>query len=175
MLAASGQLQLEHPAESIVARIGEGEVGRGIKDELLDEPYPYRSVYLPIIRGIVPEFLKVFDFPEPSNSQGVRSVTNVPAQSLFLMNSPFVIEQSEVLAGLILEQTTADDERVDLAFTRCLSRKPTADERESAVQYIAGCRAGQGMSEEQMSDAERVAWETYCQALFASAEFRYVD
>lgn len=50
MLAASGQLRLDRPEASPVAEIGEGEVGRGINMKPLQQPYPYRSVYLPIIR-----------------------------------------------------------------------------------------------------------------------------
>jgi hypothetical protein len=94
MLAGSGQLVLAPPESFAVAEIGDGEVGRGIDLSPLKRPFPHRSVYLPIIRGILPEVLKVFDFPEPSNIKGQRDVTNVPAQSLYLMNSSFVLDQA---------------------------------------------------------------------------------
>ncbi len=175
MLQAGGELNLERPRASIVTQIGEGEVGRNINAKLLDKPYPYRSVYLPIIRGLVPEFLKVFDFPEPSNPSGTRMTTNVPSQSLFLMNSPFVIEQSEKLSELLIKSSGSDSDRVELMYLRALSRMPKANEIALAEAYLGDCRAGLGMSQEAADKREKLAWATLCQAVMASAEFRYLD
>ena len=36
----------------------------------------------------------VFDFPEPELLTGRRGITTVPTQALYMMNSPFVVEQS---------------------------------------------------------------------------------
>ena len=110
MLAVSGLLRDEPLQGSLVMQIGEGEVGRNINTSVLDKPFDHRSVYLPIIRGIIPEQLRIFDFPEPSNVQGLRDANTTPTQSLFLMNSPFVhsciralrtkpVRQSEVENG----------------------------------------------------------------------------
>ena len=175
MLFASGELETERPQASIVAEIGEGEVGRGIKDELLVQPYPYRSVYLPIIRGIIPEFLKVFDFPEPSNPQGTRLSTNVPAQSLFLMNSPFVIEQSEKLAELLVNEKQTSEERIQMLYLRTLSRLPSEQELANAKSYVEDCLASRKDDLKKMPKREQLAWATLCQAVFASGEFRYID
>ena len=50
-------------------------------------PQLYRSVYLPIIRDQIPEFLSIFDFPDASLVNGDRDTTNVPSQSLFLITT----------------------------------------------------------------------------------------
>jgi len=177
MLAASGDLDPRRPTASPVARIGEGEVGRGINTRPLDEPFPYRSVYLPIIRGLVPEILATFDFPEPSNVQGLRDTTNVPAQSLFLMNHPLVIEQAQSLAERLVAETADDQHRIEQAYFRCLSRAPQADERERLLSYLAA--ADQRWRKEKPDadpDTRQIeVWTNVCQAMFASAEFRYVD
>ncbi len=175
MLSASGELNLAPPATSPVARIGDGEVGRGINTKPLEEPFPRRSVYLPIIRGLVPEVLKVFDFPEPSNVQGLRAVTNVPTQSLFLMNSPFVLRQSEVMAQRVLSQGKDEPSRLALAYELCLGRFPTTDEAARGGAFLRRCEAA--LADKQSDEPQRLqeCWATLCQALFASAEFRHIE
>ena len=44
---------------------------------------------LPIARDMLPDALAVFDFAEPGFVNGSRETTNVPAQALYLLNSPF--------------------------------------------------------------------------------------
>ena len=173
MLSASGTLAWERPHASAVARVGEGEVGRGINTRPLEEPFPHRSVYLPIIRGLVPEVLKVFDFPEPSNPQGLRDVTNVPTQALYLMNSPFVIEQSERFAERIRAAAATDQDRIQLAYTIAFGREATAPEIERSLAMIGELETG--MEENEQTGPTAAAWAALCQALFASAEFRYLD
>ncbi len=168
ILAASGQLELERPKASPVAQIGEGEVGRGINTAPLSAPFPHRSVYLPVIRGIVPPILKTFDFPEPSNVQGRRDVTTVPSQSLFLMNNQFVVQQAKEFAGRVLDASKEDNARVQLAFKSALSRPATQQEMDAAVSYVKGVQKAGGLD-------ETAAWASFCQALFASAEFRYTQ
>ena len=51
----------------------------------------HRTVYLPIVRDQVPEVLTLFDFPDPEPDHRRTADDHVPAQSLYLMNNPFVI------------------------------------------------------------------------------------
>ncbi len=186
MLAASGKLVLDPPETSPVTKIGEGEVGRGINTRPLEEPFPHRSVYLPIIRGLVPEFLKLFDLPEPSNPQGQRAATNVPAQSLFLLNSPFVIEQAEGIAGRAMAAAQEDAGRLEYAYLLCLSRPPSAEELERGLAFLdqaqdnlAAEPAEDGKprdgKQSAAPDSRLVPWTMLCQGLLASAEFRYLE
>ena len=172
MLAASGALTLERPHASPVAEIGPGEVGRNLNISPLNRPYPYRSVYLPIIRGMVPEILKAFDFPEPSNPQGQRDASNVPAQSLFLMNNTFVIEQARLMADRVLQNETEPTRRVELAFQLSFGRSADQSETDRALDFLK-MTATSGLDKEQ--DGTREAWTTFCQALFSTSEFRFVN
>ena len=61
-----------------------------------------RSVYLPVFRNALPEIFEVFDFADPSMVTGRRNVSTVAPQALFLMNHPFVIEQSRAAARRLL-------------------------------------------------------------------------
>ena len=63
-----------------------------------------RSVYQEIRRNTHNPFLEVFDLPKPATTRGLRDVTNVPAQSLTMLNSPFVIGQAEVWAEALVER-----------------------------------------------------------------------
>ena len=169
VLVASGQLNFVRPAGSLVQQIGEGEVGRNINTKPLEEPFPHRSIYLPIIRGLLPEILKTFDFPEPSNPASSRSITNVPTQSLFLMNSEFIRSNAAALANRITESSSATNVRLQHLWEICLSRQPTETEVAMASAFLqewpgaAGARTGTD------------AWTALCHSIFASAEFRFID
>lgn len=167
ILMAGGNLDLNRPGGSVVQEVGEGEVGRNIDTKPLVRMSPHRSVYLPVVRGLLPEFLKVFDFPEPSNPASARSVTNVPTQSLFLMNSPFVRKQSKLTAQQVCEQHSGDRGRVIGMWQRCLSRKPNETEISTALSFVSGWKIEQ--------PGQTDAWAALAQSLIASAEFRFVD
>src|SRR3712207_7398450 len=48
------------------------------------------SVYLPLVRGVTPQALAVFDFAEQGMVAGSRETTTVAPQALYLLNDPFV-------------------------------------------------------------------------------------
>jgi len=175
MLAASGELDLSRPPfGSLVAKIGEGEVGRNLNTKPLRGRFPYRSVYLPIIRGILPESLKLFDFPEPSNPQSVRDSTTVPAQSLYFLNSPFVIRQAKQTAERIQNAAQKREQRIDHAYRLILNRPPTANEVSRIDAFVKESLAADKVGKAD-GDPLQSAWATVCQSLFASAEFRYLQ
>ncbi len=180
MLASSGQLDPEPGKGSIVQTVGDGIVGRNLQPAQFVSQNKKRSVYLPIVRGEVPEIFKVFDFPEPSMIAGRRDVTTVATQALYMMNSDFVIEQSTELAKRLLADDGMDDaRRVDLAYQLTLSRMPTKEEVDSSLSFVeetAASLGGEGGPKPSKNDMPTVkAWAGLAQALFASAEFRYVE
>jgi hypothetical protein len=138
----------------------------------------HRSVYLPIVRDLVPPVLDVFDFAEPTLVTGSRDVTTVPTQALFLMNDPFVLDQSRKLAEKVLAAPRLNDAgRIELAYRLALSRPPTAVETARALQYTASYARDdwQVGNAKSGSNPKVDAWASLCQALFCCAEFRYVN
>jgi hypothetical protein len=124
-----------------------------------------RSVYLPVFRNALPEELEVFDFADPSVVTGKRNDRTVAQQALFFLNHPFPIEQSRHAAARLLAQALPDDAaRVSWAYRLTLGRTPSAGERAVALRFLSGRQAD--VSE---------AWAALFQALFASADFRYVN
>jgi len=170
VLASCGRLDLNRPIGSRVLELPNTELGasaRRIGDNLV-----CRSVYLPLLRGNVPESLALFDVADPSLVVGRREVTTVAPQALFLMNSDFVLDSAEAMAVRLLDRSElGDPERVELAYRRTLSRPPSDVELREALAFIDATRADAARSPAELRSA---AWTGLCQALLGSAEFRYV-
>lgn len=177
MLMVSGQLDLSPQAGSPVEKVGEGIVGRNIKITDLAKEHLRRSVYLPIVRGGVPEFLSLFDFPEPSIVGGVRNVTTVPTQALFMLNNPLVIETAAKTAQRLVEFSDDPQERVRYAYQLTLSRDPGEAEIDRAIQFVTDTTNALEETGRQArkQNPEAIAWAGFCQSLFATSEFRYTN
>jgi hypothetical protein len=175
MLLASGRLDLTPAEGSPVSKL-DGEYGRGTSIAQTASDSTHRSVYLPIIRNAVPEVLKLFDFAEPSILVGERPVTTVPTQALYFMNSEFVTEQSDALSKSLLANQDLDNEgRVDLAYRTILSRSAAGSEVTRAANFIQQTTEQLTQLDGKADEAKQHAWSGFCQALFGSAEFRYIE
>jgi hypothetical protein len=161
ILAVSGRLDRQPPHGSL-AKATPGPKGKRVSYATTEAPV--RSVYLGIVRGApLAEVLALFDVANPNLVVAQREVTTVPAQSLYLLNSPWIVEQAAAFAGrLLADQTLNDAGRVDRAYRLALSRPASESEKASALAYV------------RLADNRAQAWTGFCQALFASAEFRYV-
>ncbi|HAL70383.1 MAG TPA: hypothetical protein DCP71_01230 [Verrucomicrobiales bacterium] len=179
MLAVSGNLNLYPVDGSPVARAAEGREGLlMLNRELVGKPYNYRSIYLPIIRDLIPEALSVFDFPDASLVNGERDSTNVPSQSLFLMNNPQVLSAADALAARIAKQSGSPMDRLAYAYQLVFSRAPTEPElaaiRSFWMRFPQQVAAGKS-TQQARDQAQYTALSAFCQSLFASAEFRYLN
>ncbi len=225
MLAAAGRLQLQPPAASaskdlkMIEMRDNGPEARGINEKA--DKGLYRSVYLPLLRGVTPKALEAFDPVIQSLVTGQRDTTTVPTQALYLLNSSFVRQQALALA----EQVAASGDRFDREWVRqiylaTLGRTPTDAEaaraeqflteyassyREVAPQPVLVAAASTGSATDEGADtksaipvgpanpddvdrtpevakedavqpksAKAAAWMNFVQALYASAEFRFV-
>ncbi len=166
MLETAGILEHAPPADgSPVMRLGVVRLRGNVPNELKGTGTNVRSLYLPRVRGQLPEVLKVFDAADPSYIVGQRDVTTVPIQALFLMNSPEVRRIAEAFAKRLEEELPGNqpEARIRRAYRLALSREPDADELQRALQFVTTSRR----------EPQQV-WTDFCQALFASAEFRYL-
>ncbi|MFM9961374.1 MAG: DUF1553 domain-containing protein [Planctomycetaceae bacterium] len=178
ILAVSGQLDLETMSASIVAKSAEEVVQQGRLNPATfsDASVRNRSIYLPIVRNAMPEALELFDAPDPSLVIGVRDVTTVPSQSLFLMNSQFLVQQSRHFSERLLAiGDLGDSARVAMAFRIALNRDPTAKESVESTDFVKRSESSIGAVEKDKDQLRVRAWAAFCQALLASAEFRYVE
>ena len=166
---------LGHATGSPISKL-RGEFGRGNSVAVVREATKHRSVYLPIVRNAVPDVLKLFDFAEPSILVGERPVTTVPTQALYFLNSKIVTSQCDRLAQrLLADDSIGDGERVNLAYQSVLSRNATNPEVERARKYIKNLASEFSGTTDDVKKRQQIAWSGFCQILFGSAEFRYVD
>ena len=86
-----------------------------------------RSIYVRVIRNNLDPFLSVFDMPVPVTAKGRRDETNVPAQSLTLMNDPFVISLADRLANRVRNDKTltTPEAQIRSLFQLTLNRDPS--------------------------------------------------
>lgn len=168
ILTASGRIDLSRPRGSLAPV--DGPVKKKLAYLVRDSNH--RSVYLGMMRGAaLPELLSMFDVANPNLVVGQREVTTVPAQALYLLNNSWVVEQSKHMATRLLATTSLDDAgRADLAYQITLNRPATAAERDRALGFLRETAQTLGGNE-----GKERAWASLCQALFASAEFRYVE
>ncbi|MCM8530072.1 MAG: DUF1553 domain-containing protein, partial [Lentisphaeraceae bacterium] len=164
----SRRLQAEALRDSILAISGQLDSTR------VDGVLPYnvlqtsnkRSIYLPTLREEGRNYLlDVFDFPDASALKGQRNTTNLPSQSLFLMNSPFIINQSAFTAKSFLIDS--------VNFSKI--------EKLHKASYLVYGRALRP-SEKALFEAllktpssEQKVWQTIFHAMFCSVDFRYLD
>jgi hypothetical protein len=122
-----------------------------------------RSLYVSVPRNFLSPFFKVFDRPIPFTTQGRRSVSNVPAQSLTMMNDPLFEELAERWAKRVLEEREVTPlERIRTLYLEAFSREPTQSETERLITFLGE------------RDDEAI-WADVCHVLFNVKEFIYLN
>ncbi|TVQ02410.1 MAG: DUF1553 domain-containing protein [Planctomycetaceae bacterium] len=191
MLAVSGLLDLRRAGGSAIEQL---DVLVN-KEGNLHRPSFGRSVYLCMLRNSPPPELAPFDFPDGIRPIGMRHRTTLPAQSLYLLNSPFVVD----VANRFAERIWADAEgsfeaAVSTAFDQAIGRPPSELETEQATKLLAQWPNEQLSADEAEAESgpeadtdtdevdplgdsppELAALAAVCQALLAANEFRYLD
>lgn len=137
---------------------------------------PRRSLYLPVIRNALFDMFQAFDFGDPSTTHAQRASTTVAPQALYMMNSPFVLEQSRAFAeNLLVSATTGDAERLRQSYLRAYGRPPSAAETGRVLAYLNAYAARLTPFEPEAMKRRLRAWQSFCQILFASNEFIYLN
>jgi hypothetical protein len=135
-----------------------------------------RSLYLPVVRNAVPDVLALFDGADPNGVTAARNDTTVPSQALFLLNHPFVREQSAHLAQRLLADPHATDaQRLTWAYRLALGRMPQASEVNEVAGFLAGYQQRMRARGQKHDEARLAAWQSFCQTLFCRNEFLYID
>ena len=231
MLATAGNLSSARPEGSPAANLKVIELRDTAPDakRMLQAARDdvHRSIYLPLLRGLTPPALEVFDFAEQSLVTGSRDETTVPTQALYLLNDAFVHQQSRLLAERVLaEDRDAGSDAVNRLYRLTLGRDATAPEIARSQRFVADYESASrseplsiaavkkplphvdkssettvaattstitakpvvDQNPDNVSrsvevnaeptveplDPRTAAWTAFCQALFSSAEFRYL-
>lgn len=175
ILSASGQLNREMYGPPVPAHVTDFMQGRGRpKDSGPLDGNGRRSIYQEVRRNFMLPMMTAFDLPIPFSTFGKRDVTNVPAQSLILMNDPFIHEQSEIMARHLISQKELNlEQRIQWIYKRALARSASDSEINEAKRFIAHLATLNGTNESQIA-TELSIWKDYCHSIFNLKEFIYL-
>ena len=120
-------------------------------------------------------FMLAFDMPQPSAPMGRRTVSNVPAQALIMMNDPLVVQQAEVWAKrLLAEEDLSRQQRVELMYQQAFARPPSDEESAAALDFLNEQAARYGIAEGQATTSPQT-WADLCHVMFNVKEFIFIN
>ncbi len=147
-----------------------------------------RSLYLFRKRNVRLPMLAVFDQPDAMSSCAARGESVHALQSLTLMNSDFMLQQSRAFAGRLLRDAGGqDDPAIRQLYLRALGREPRPEEVQRARRFLLAQEAlvrrrldrGEPVARLEglpggVTPARAAAWADLCLATFNLNEFVYV-
>jgi hypothetical protein len=135
----------------------------------------HRSVYLMIQRNRRHPFLALFDAADPNVSVPLRLPTTTPTQSLYLLNSPFVLEQSQAFAKRLLASPGDDTARIQLAVEAAHARVPSSAETADLLAFLDAYHRKLAALPNPPADPRSGAWSGLARVLLTGNAFLYVD
>jgi len=158
------QLGIESWRDAIMATAGTLTLEGGPSQNLDSSAHHQRTIYSQVSRRELNKTLMLFDYPDANVHAARRSSSTTPTQKLFVMNSPFIIEQSKKLARRLQQTGNDDASRIRHAYELLFAREPEAEELAIAQEFL-----------KQPGGSDFTAWEQFAQALLATNEMLYVD
>jgi hypothetical protein len=130
-----------------------------------------RTLYGSVSRHELNPLLRLFDFPDPNITSDERTVTTVPLQQLFVLNSEFLVNNAKALAARLRAAAEDDDGRIRHAFVLLYGRPASLRELHLGVDFLAAQRT----QRPNQGPTVLTPWEQYAQVLLSTNEFLYVD
>jgi hypothetical protein len=129
-----------------------------------------RSIDVEVRRNFLNPMFLAFDFPIPFNAIGRRTVSNVPAQALTMMNDPLVVGQCRGWAEQLAALKEPPSQRIDRIYQSLYARPPSSDERQAALDFLAD------QAERYGNDPHDIRpWADLCHVLMNVKEFIFVQ
>ncbi|MCF6286427.1 MAG: DUF1553 domain-containing protein, partial [Candidatus Hydrogenedentes bacterium] len=133
-----------------------------------------RTVYLEVRRNHLLSIATAFDMPLPDTTIGKRTVSNLPAQALIMMNDPFVVDQARVWSERLLDGEPATFEALtESLYQHALARSPRSEERETLLAFVTAQAKLYNVPVEGAWQDSRVLADL-CHTVFMLKEFIYV-
>lgn len=164
MLSVSGSLNDKQFGKPVPIHLTGFLEGRGRPE--VDGPLDgdgRRSIYIAIRRNFLSPFMLAFDTPSPFSTMGRRTVSNVPAQALILMNDPFVHQQAERWGKRVLAEPGDTESRIRQMYLSAFARMPTVAELRETSEFVQSRGANHPKS-----------WSDLAHVLFNVKEFIYL-
>jgi len=169
LLMLSGRLDTKMFGEPVPPHIGDFQDGRGKPGQGPLDGSGRRSIYLGVRRNFLSPWMLAFDTPAPFSTMGRRATSNVPAQSLVLMNDPLVRELCVQWAARVAAESPAPAGELIRARRMAIAaygRQPTEKEWGAFGEFLAAQKASGA------PEPERLA--ALAHALVNTREFIYL-
>jgi hypothetical protein len=162
------RMTVEQWRDSLLAATGklESTVG-GPSLEPQDPAQRRRTIYSHASRLELNRMLAMFDYPDPNVHADRRVETTTPLQKMFVLNSPFMVEQAAALAERLQGESLEDARQIERAYRLLYSRPPNEDEAKLGMDFLAGGAGG--------GPATLERWHQYVHVLLAANELLYID
>ena len=133
-----------------------------------------RSIYIKFQLMEAAQFLNAFNLPGGKISQGRRDASNVPAQSLALLNDPFVLAMADRWSeSLVADGSMNVTERLSGMFRSALGRSPSSSELQRFEQTISDLGAIHKVSPAEIL-TNRSIWKDAAHTVFNFKEFIFI-
>lgn len=156
-------------ADSGIITVGSGKVSP-------DRRELKRSIYIQVRRTQPVTMLNAFDAPSMEPNCERRVSSTVATQSLALLNSEFMREQSVAFAKRVLataEKSTDPKKLVQTAWKLALSHEPSAAEMQALEKHYQ--LQLQEYQTKKVKDPRQEALASLCHVLFGTNQFLYVE
>jgi hypothetical protein len=161
------RLTVEQWRDSILAAAGRLDESLGGKS--IDPQQPAerrRTIYSRASRLELNKLLAMFDYPDPNVHADRRVETTTPLQKMFVLNSPFMVEEAAALANRLMSDVpeaafAANYQRIDYAYRLLYGRPATDEEMKIGSRFLASGTSSR--------------WKEYAHVLLAANELLYVD
>lgn len=153
MLAISGKLNRTMYGPSVFPAIQPAALeGSSDPDKIWkaspEEDGNRRSVYVFLKRSLILPMLDMLDLCDTARSAAQRMTTSVPTQALTLFNGDFVNQQAAYLAAKLRREAGDDPKaQIELGYRLALSRKPTATEMSTMLDFIKSKEGNQALEQ----------------------------
>jgi len=107
----------------------------GKSGSLQDERFFRRTLYGRISRAEPSGYLRLYDFPDATQTSPGRDLTTTSLQQLFALNSPFMQRLASAVAASVREQESYAL-KVPALYRRVLARDPSAEELAEGRAYL---------------------------------------
>ena len=168
ILAFSGRLDRKLFGPSIPIYKTAFMTGRGGKKNGPLDGAGRRSIYGSVYRNFLSPFMLAFDQPAPFGTKGRRSVSNVPAQSLALLNDPFVLEQCRKMGSNLHKDNKTKRETIHSLHQMITGKPPSQNSENQLLAFLETQTKAHGEMGEQV-------WADLAHVLINSKNFLFLN
>jgi cytochrome c553 len=107
-----------------------------LNEASINGDFAYRSIYMPMVRELMPRSLELFDAAEPSMVIGDREQSNTANQALYMLNNELVQTQARELAEQLLATASSPSQQIEWVYKLAYSRPATAEEVQQSQAFL---------------------------------------